>query len=105
MSECGPDCDCPESLARKLMVIHHVPQCQSTEGIYLKIASMISNSEPCPQACGKAWPECGCPTAEIKQYVLDASQGVDSEGRRKRSPGYYHGRSLCEMMNGLQGRG
>ncbi len=48
MSECGPTCDCPDAKRRRL----------------------------CPQACGKDWPECGCPTAEEKQRELDRSLGI-----------------------------
>lgn len=64
MSECGPKCDCPEAKAQR----------------------------KCPQSCGKDWPECGCPTAEEKQRVLDRSEG--------KTPARLGG-SMLEMMERL----
>ncbi len=66
MSDCGPDCDCPDAKKRRL----------------------------CPQACGKPWPACGCPTAEEKFRESRRSFGVPA-------PRALSGSSMLTMMTRL----
>lgn len=94
MSKCGPGCNCPDHRARVLLVGNGLNVITKNRKMVEALGAMISNSAgKCPQSCGKIWPDCGCPTAGMKDLFLnmnDAGAMLKRRGSR--------GLSLREMM-------
>ena len=106
MSECGPQCNCDESRARLLLKQNGLVIIgEERDSVDFKniVEEIKAANGRCPQACGKTWPECGCPTALMKQCHEEAANEVArvrAGGRPKRNS-KSRGKPMADMMRGL----
>lgn len=103
MSECSGGCECSEAKAKKLLELLGLTGLSKREpGLISALAGDISAAQGvCPQACGKSWPECGCPTAGMKDAVMMLSNAAQTGQRVRRRRGK---EGIAAMMTRLGGK-
>ena len=101
MSNCneGP-CDQPECQAKLLLRANGLARFAEFEEAVAPLADEIKTAAgKCPQACGKQWPACCCPTAGMKRFAQ-----IEHEALAKAPQMHRRKESIMEMMARLGGQ-